>query len=194
MNQKNNLTEIENGIITFIIPSINRESLTQSINSLINQTNPNWKCIIIYDGVDGKTFNDSRIETIKIDKLGGKSLTHGMSGLVRNEGLKICKTEWIGFLDDDDTLHPDYVNQLFPKSAELDFIIWRMILPGGVIIPRNNIISFANVGISIAFKNKFDDLFFDSNRDGEDFDFVKKLLLLTNNYIITPEIYYNVNH
>ena len=185
---------MENSIITFIIPSINRKSLTQSINSLINQTNPNWRCIIIYDGVDGKIFNDYRIETIKIDKLGGESFAHGMSGLVRNEGLKICKTEWIGFLDDDDTLHPDYVNLLFSKYSDLDFIIWRMVLPSGLIIPRNNNISFGNVGISIAYKNKFDNLFFDSNRDGEDFDFVNKLLLLSNNYIITPEIYYKVNH
>ena len=69
-----------------------------------------------------------------------------------------------------------------------------MVLPSGLIIPRNNNISFGNVGISIAYKNKFDNLFFDSNRDGEDFDFVNKLLLLSNNYIITPEIYYKVNH
>jgi glycosyltransferase involved in cell wall biosynthesis len=185
---------MESSVITFIIPSITRESLTQSINSLINQTNPNWRCIIIYDGVDGKLFNDPRIETINIDKIGGKSSTHGMSGLVRNEGLKLCKTEWIGFLDDDDTLHPDYVNTLFSKYYELDFIIWRMKFSDGLIIPRNDTISFANVGISIAYKNKFDNLFFDSNRDGEDFDFVKKLQSLTNNYIITPEIYYNVNH
>jgi glycosyltransferase involved in cell wall biosynthesis len=185
---------MESSVITFIIPSINRESLTQSINSLINQTNPNWRCIIIYDGVDGKLFNDPRIETINIDKIGSKSFTHGMSGLVRNEGLKLCKTEWIGFLDDDDTLHPDYVNTLFSKYYELDFIIWRMKFSNGLVIPRTDKISFGDVGISIAYKNKFKDLFFDSNRDGEDFDFINKLLFLTKNYTITPEIYYNVNH
>ena len=37
-------------------------------------------------------------------------------------------------------------------------------------------------------------LFFDKNRDGEDFDFVKKLESLTDNWIITPEVYYNVRH
>jgi glycosyltransferase involved in cell wall biosynthesis len=146
---------MESSVITFIIPSINRESLTQSINSLINQTNPNWRCIIIYDGVDGKLFNDPRIETINIDKIGSKSFTHGMSGLVRNEGLKLCKTEWIGFLDDDDTLHPDYVNTLFSKYYELDFIIWRMKFSDGLVIPRTDKISFGDVGISIAYKNKY---------------------------------------
>ena len=38
-------------IITFIIPTIGRETLNHSINSIINQTNKNWKCIIVFDGV-----------------------------------------------------------------------------------------------------------------------------------------------
>jgi glycosyltransferase involved in cell wall biosynthesis len=185
---------METNKITFIIPSIGRESLTKSIQSLVNQTNQNWKCIVIYDGVDGQNFDDPRIQVIKIDKIGGNSPHHGMSGLVRNEGLKICDTEWIGFLDDDDTLHPNYVKDLFEKYSNFDFIIWTMKFSTGMIIPRVNKIEFGNVGISISYKNKFDNLLFDSNRDGEDYDFIKKLLSLSNNYIITPEVYYNVNH
>jgi hypothetical protein len=69
-----------------------------------------------------------------------------------------------------------------------------MIFSNGLIIPRNNILSFGNVGISISYKNKFNDLFFDCNRDGEDFDFINKLLYLSNKYTITEETYYNVNH
>ena len=63
--------------ITFIIPSVNRPTLERSINSLVSQTNPNWECIVVYDGVDGISFNDDRIKTIKIDKLGGFSDHHG---------------------------------------------------------------------------------------------------------------------
>lgn len=37
--------------ITFIIPSINRETLSRTIDSLFKQSNPNWKAIIIFDGV-----------------------------------------------------------------------------------------------------------------------------------------------
>lgn len=185
---------MELGKITFIVPSINRESLIRTVQSLIDQTNPNWECIIIYDGVDGQSFDDPRIKTIKIDKIGGNSPHHGMSGLVRNEGLKLCNTEWIGFLDDDDTLHSEYVDKLFSKYSEHDFVIWRMISPLGVVLPINNKISFGNVGISISYKNKFENLLFDTNRDGEDYDFIKKLLSLSDNYTITSEIYYNINH
>lgn len=185
-----------NPIITFIIPSVNRKTLTNSVNSILNQTNPNWKCIIIYDGVDGVTFNDERISTTKINKLGVVGAVHGQSGLVRNKGIEMVDTEWIGFLDDDDTIHPDYVKTLSEKYLDYDFVVWRMIDFDGVILPslQNNDLIFSNVGISFCYKNKFNGLLFDNNRDGEDFDFLMKLKSLSDKWIITPEVYYNVRH
>jgi glycosyltransferase involved in cell wall biosynthesis len=183
-------------IITFIIPSLNRFTIVRTIDSLINQTNPNWKCIIIYDGVDGTEFNDERIKIIKINKTGLVGPHNGQSGLVRNEGIKLVDTEWIGFLDDDDTINPNYVETLEKKYDNYDFIVWRMKYQNGHIIPEPNRtdLVFARVGISFCYKNIFKDLLFDNNRDGEDFDFLKKLESLTNNWTITPEVYYNVRH
>lgn len=182
--------------ITFIIPSINRESLQKTVKSLLNQTNPNWECIIIYDGVNGPSFDDERIRTLIIPKSGGNSPHHGMSGLVRNHGLNECTTEWIGFLDDDDTIHENYVDTLFKKYSNYDFVIWRMVDLSGRIIPSiwNNNISFGEVGISFCYKNKFNNLLFDNNRDGEDYDMILKLKSMSDNYIITPEVYYKINH
>ena len=37
--------------ITFIIPTIGRETLKNSIDSLINQTDHDWNAIIIFDGI-----------------------------------------------------------------------------------------------------------------------------------------------
>lgn len=182
--------------ITFIIPSLNRPSIRRTIESLIKQTNPNWKCIIIYDGVKGEKFDDDRIEIIYSTKIGVMGNNHGQSGLVRNIGLKKCNTEWIGFLDDDDTIDEKYVETLFQKYEKYDFIVWRMKYTNGQIIPRINAenLSFGNVGISFCYKNKFNDLFFEKNRDGEDFDFVEKLKSLSNNFIVAPEVYYKVRH
>ena len=61
-------------LITFIVPTINRPTLDNTIQSLLNQTNPNWKCFVLYDGVDGKEFTDPRIETFKLEKLGKKGI------------------------------------------------------------------------------------------------------------------------
>jgi glycosyltransferase involved in cell wall biosynthesis len=183
-------------IITFVIPSINRSTLQNSINSLLNQTNPNWKCIVVYDGVVGSSFEDDRISTITIDKTGVNTNKLGESGLVRNEGIKLCNTEWIGFLDDDDTIHQDYVKTLNEKYSNYDFVVWRMKNTDGLIIPRlnKNLLVLNNVGISFCYKSKFKDMLFDSNIAGEDFYFVDKLQKITTNFIITPEVYYNIRH
>jgi glycosyltransferase involved in cell wall biosynthesis len=183
-------------LITFIIPSINRPTIDNTIQSLLNQTNPNWSCFVLYDGVVGKEFNDPRIRTFNIEKLGVKGERHGNAGLVRNEGIKMCETEWIGFLDDDDTIHEDYVKTLVEKYLQYDFVVWRMKTTDGKIFPelsRNNLIR-NRVGISISFKTTMPNMLFDTNDDGEDFEFVDKLQNTTNNFIIAPEIYYNIRH
>ena len=182
--------------ITFIIPSLNRPTITRTVDSLLNQTNPNWNAIILYDGVVGTVFDDERIKTLDIPKTGLVGPANGQSGLVRNEGIKLCDTEWIGFLDDDDTIHPNYVKTLNEKYLNNDFVVWRMKYQNGLIVPSlfSNDLFFGGVGISFCYKNKFDNLFFDNNRDGEDFDFLSKLKKLTSNWVITPEVYYNVRH
>ena len=57
--------------ITFIIPSIGRNSLLNTINSLKNQNNNNWKAIIIFDGckniLDENYIND-QISFYEIEK------------------------------------------------------------------------------------------------------------------------------
>lgn len=183
-------------LITFIIPSLNRLTIIRSIDSLLKQTNPNWKAIIIYDGVDGTEFDDQRIKIIKLPKTGLVGPRNGQSGLVRNEGIKIVDTEWIGFLDDDDTIDPEYVDTLFNKYQDKDFVVWRMKYGNGLVLPPINEtkLIFSRVGISFCYKKSLGEILFDSNRDGEDFDLLMKLKNLTNNWVITPEIYYNVRH
>ena len=183
-------------LITFIIPSIARLTLIRTVESLKNQTNPNWRSIVIYDGVDGPDFNDERITIIKSSKTGLEGPKNGQSGLVRNIGIKQSKTPWIGFLDDDDTIHPDYVKKLNDSYNDKDFIVWRMKYENGVVLPPigEDTINFSRVGISFCYKMALGEILFDNNRDGEDFDFLMKLKNLTNNWVITPEVYYNVRH
>jgi glycosyltransferase involved in cell wall biosynthesis len=183
-------------LITFIVPSIDRPTIDNTIQSLLNQTNPNWECFVLYDGVEGRQFTDPRIKTFNLSKIGKKGKKHGNAGLVRNEGIKMCQTEWIGFLDDDDTIHEDYVKTLVEKYLQYDFVVWRMKTTDGKIFPelsRNNLIR-NRVGISISFKGTIPNILFDTNDDGEDFEFVDKLQNTTTNFIITPEIYYNIRH
>jgi len=183
-------------LITFIIPTINRPTLDRTIKSVLKQTYSNWRCVVIFDGVDKIDFKDSRITSLSIPKTGLVGPKNGQSGLVRNEGIKISNSEWIGFLDDDDTLNEKYVETLVKNYLKYDFVVWRMKYRNGLVLPPQNLneLQFARVGISFCYKNKFDNLLFESNRDGEDFDFLKKLESLTKNFVIAPEVYYNVRH
>jgi glycosyltransferase involved in cell wall biosynthesis len=186
-----------NEIITFIIPTIGRTTLTRTVNSLINQTNSEWNAIIIFDGIEKIEFPDKRITSISIPKTGKEGAIHGESGLVRNAGLKLVDTEWVGFLDDDDTIHAEYVEKLKTDFIDNDFVIWRMKFKNGNIIPRpnNNTLRFGNVGISFCYnRNKIGTIYFKTNRNGEDFDMISQLINKSSNYTVTKDSYYFVAH
>ena len=51
------------------------------------------------------------------------------AGYVRNHGIKFVTTEWIAFVDDDDTIRDTYVETFLTETAtyDIDVIIFRMI-------------------------------------------------------------------
>jgi len=132
-------------IITFIIPTIGRKSLNDTINSLINLENKNWNALIIFDGIKNNFYlNDERLIILEINKV-GKIDKKNNAGCVRNIGFDYIKnnnidTEFIGFVDDDDTLHPKYINSLVEEkkiNSDLDLIIFRMIYKNNIFLPTN---------------------------------------------------------
>jgi glycosyltransferase involved in cell wall biosynthesis len=157
------MTEIveENDIkITFIIPTVARPTLKDTLLSLINQTNPKWKAIVIFDSIEPDTtiteLTDNRITTVQCSKLGEGI---NSAGNVRNYGIKYATTEWVAFVDDDDSVKNNYVdiflNEIF--YHDVDAIIFRMVIHPTepyFILPYNNTDNFycCHVGISFAFK------------------------------------------
>ena len=199
------------GEITFIVPTIGRESLSRCISSILNQTNPDWKCKIIFDGIpiietikyndnEYSLVDDKRFHLMTTDKLGNilskDQYSGGTAGLVRNIGLLETDTKWIGFVDDDDTISPTYVELLKTKYSNYDVVIWRMQYTFGKVLPEihTHNIESCHVGISFCYQNKFENILFDQNDGLEDFLLLVKLLNKTNDYIITPEVMYNVGH
>jgi|APGre2960657468_1045069.scaffolds.fasta_scaffold71508_2 glycosyltransferase involved in cell wall biosynthesis len=151
-------------MITVILPSFARDTLNRSLQSLINQTNPNWSCQLGLDGYSapsgGSQFllsgnqvpfpllQDSRIKTTYIpQKLGNKyyrqvETGNGQGGLVRNILIDKADTEWITFLDDDDTFHPECIQRCYDEINQGGYdcyILKRAYDPGyqQVIPPRD---------------------------------------------------------
>jgi glycosyltransferase involved in cell wall biosynthesis len=166
--------------MNIIIPTLGRPSLKQSLQSLVNQTTNNWNAYVIFDGV--KIDNDliiqhENIHYFEIEKTDG---IINQASDVRKMGIEKINNDfqWIGFLDDDDTLANDYVEYFLNevKVIHLDVYVYRMINKEQQIFPslKSKDIQPCDIGISfIVHKNVFQNIQF-KNSHCEDYDFLKK--------------------
>jgi glycosyltransferase involved in cell wall biosynthesis len=101
-------------LISIIIPVFNTANyLDQCINSLLQQTYTNCEFIFINDGsTDNSLYilekhkaKDSRIHIVSQENKG--------VSIARNNGLKIAKGSYIGFVDSDDWIEKDMYSILF---------------------------------------------------------------------------------
>ncbi len=144
-----------NSALTFIIPTIGRETLSLTLQSLKNQTITNWKAIVIFDGIEPNiSETDPRITIIKTPIKLGQG--YNSAGLVRNYGIKFVNTEWVAFVDDDDSITPNYIESFLSELwLDPDVIIFRMTMDDRV-CPSIDSTNFfiKNVGISFAVKTE----------------------------------------
>lgn len=105
--------------ISIIIPVFNVENyIERCLNSLINQTLKEIEIICINDGSTDNSLNilhkyqkkDCRITIINHKNRG--------IGYVRNEGVKIAKGEFLGFVDPDDWVDLNYFEKLYTTALQ----------------------------------------------------------------------------
>jgi len=198
----------QDSLITFIVPTINRISLYKTVLSILNQTITSWKMIILFDGCEPidplllGLLNNSRIVFLSINKKGNEAdeqKSHGSAGEVRNIGMKLVTTPWIGFVDDDDILDSKYIESLLIELNETkmaDVVLFRMVDDFSVIpsiFCRE--IKEGEIGISFVIKTSIirNGYYFRQSRI-EDFNFIKQLEQDHKKIVISPFIMYYVNH
>lgn len=183
-----------NSALTFIIPTIGRETLSLTLQSLKNQTITNWKAIVIFDGIKPNIYEtDPRITIIKTPIKLGQG--YNSAGLVRNYGIKFANTEWVAFVDDDDSITPNYVESFLSELwLDPDVIIFRMTLDDRV-CPSIDSTNFfiKDVGISFAVKTELVSKFIFIPSIEEDFEFLDKVRLKKYKIVLSPYITYTVN-
>ena len=152
-----------NNIVSILCASYNHEKFISSfINSVLQQTNPNWELIIVDDcSTDNNVreiqkFKDSRIKLIK------HPFNMGINCGI-NTGFAASSGQYIAFCASDDMLAPDYVDNVFRCFKQNPD---KSIIYNDLQVIDNNNIPFKNKIIRTANADRYDVLhkmFFDGN-------------------------------
>lgn len=113
-------------LVSIIIPVYNQEKyLAETLRSVIHQTYSNWECILVNDGstdnsatiINKLLTQDNRFHFINSENKGVSN--------ARNLALKQIKGDYILFLDGDDLIHPDKLQQAisnFETKTDLSIV------------------------------------------------------------------------
>lgn len=123
-------------LVSIIIPAYNLEKhLFKCLNSVISQTYKNLEIIIVNDGSTDKT-KDVIDDFLKKDSriLAVHQKNQGLSAS-RNNGIKISTGDFIALIDGDDTIAPNFIEDLLKHintSNDIDIAVcgYQTIYPG----------------------------------------------------------------
>lgn len=207
-----------NPLISVIIPIYNVEKfLPQCIESVINQTYQTLEIILVNDGSTDTCFEiclrykdlDSRIRVINKKNEG--------VGPARNEGIKVATGEYIYFLDSDDYLEKDALENLsFYFKQGHDIILFgfnrvnessgflNKVLPPSIETfnakkDKEDLAKILRSGTGLAVWDKLikkdiiinHSLSFDNKKRGEDFTFIISLFSKVDSIISVSEAFLN---
>jgi glycosyltransferase involved in cell wall biosynthesis len=102
-----------------VIPSIGRERLGAAVRSALGQTIRNHHVVVVSDGSPLPALpDDPRLTVVNLRR------HYGVAALPRNVGVRVSDSEFVAFLDDDNTWTPDHLQRLVPplvRGADLAY-------------------------------------------------------------------------
>lgn len=100
-------------LVSIVVPVYNCEKFVGScLDSIMRQTYPGWECIVIDDGAKDKSGEicDSFAQRDKRFMVVHKP--NGGVGAARNDGINLALGKYITFVDADDFIAPEYIENL----------------------------------------------------------------------------------
>ena len=124
--------------VSLIIPTFNRPHLLpRCVNSAL-QAGSNVEVIVVDDASSDETA--SVCQTIRDIKYVRLDSNRGVAG-ARNEGLRVCTSEYVGFLDDDDLRLPNSIDaqvKLLEAQTDAGMIYGRAFYGDEQCVPKEN--------------------------------------------------------
>ena len=109
--------------VTVVIATFNvGRTISSAIESLINQTYPNWECLVIDGGSKDNTIDILKLYKQKESRVDFISEPDNGIYDAFNKGWKKARGEWILYLGADDFLFPSGIAELMKHSDEADVI------------------------------------------------------------------------
>ena len=130
--------------VSIIVPAHNAAgTLPCTLESLQEQSFPDWEAIIVDDGSTDLTATiaeefaakDGRFRLVRQDNAG--------VSVARNTGIAVAKGKWLLFLDSDDWIAPPHLERmtgLLKERPQLDVVLcgWIRVLPDGSLLGNGN--------------------------------------------------------
>ncbi len=106
-------------LISIVMPTFNgqKKYLSKAIDSVVNQTYPNWELCI----ADDASFLQETIDTLEEYSKKYKNISvvyrskNGHISRATNSAIKIAKGEFVAFLDHDDTISPNALAEVIKR-------------------------------------------------------------------------------
>jgi len=108
--------------VSVVIPAYNVEKyIEECLDSILNQTIPNWECVIVNDGstdntlsiIENFTKRDSRFTCITTPN-------SGTAKIARDIAIANTQSDWIVPVDADDYINIDHLEKLLHRAKESD--------------------------------------------------------------------------
>lgn len=110
---------MEEILVSIIVPIYKVEKyLRQCIESIIEQTHKNIEILLIDDGSPDTSLQICEEYAKKDSRIKVFSKPNGGLSDARNYGLERCKGKYIAFIDSDDYVHKEYIQELLKKCIE----------------------------------------------------------------------------
>jgi Glycosyl transferase family 2 len=117
-------------LVSVVLATRNRSAyLPHAVASVLAQTYPTWELLAVDDGSNDETpgildaFDDERIRCFR--------RPHGGLSAARNHALSETSGDYIAYIDDDNTMHPDWLRSVvwaFTSWPQIDLLYGAMII------------------------------------------------------------------
>lgn len=106
-------------MVSVIVPVYNGEkTIERCLNSIINQTLQDLEIIVVNDGSTDNTLQI--INSFKSDKIKIINQSTCGQGIARNNGIKLAKGDYIGFVDADDVINENMYKTMYAAGVKYD--------------------------------------------------------------------------